>query len=144
MEELIEETFPIVTEETTVITTVEDLIEETTVVTTVPDEEFSVEDTSVETDVVPDFSTFEFEHNSEQINLLFESNDMCYLYERVYLDNKTIIENQTTIITQLQEQNTHLAEMNTLLANFFFCFMVLMVCKFVHFLFYKVFFGGLT
>lgn len=57
---------------------------------------------------------------------------------------EAIISNQETMIIQLQEQNSQIAETNTVLVNFFFCFMVLMVCKFVHFLFYKVFFGGIT
>ncbi len=130
MEELIEETFPDETEETTIVTTVP--VEETTTVIETTQTEASEE--------VP----ASFEYSSGDIQIFFESNDMRVLYERIQLDNETIIENQSDIITQLQEQNTHLAEMNTLLANFFFCFMVLMVCKFVHFLFYKVFFGGLT
>lgn len=59
-------------------------------------------------------------------------------------DYETIIENQESVISLLQEQNDFISGMNTVLVNFFFCFMVLMVCKFVHFLFYKVFFGGIT
>ena len=59
-------------------------------------------------------------------------------------DYETIIENQEAAIALLQEQNNYIFEMHSVLVNFFFCFMVLMVCKFVHFLFYKVFFGGIT
>lgn len=57
---------------------------------------------------------------------------------------ESIISNQEEMILHLQEQNLQISETNTVLVNFFFCFMVLMVCKFVHFLFYKVFFGGIT
>lgn len=57
---------------------------------------------------------------------------------------ETITQNQEAAIEQLTIANEALTESNTVLVNFFFCFMVLMVCKFVHFLFYKVFFGGIT
>lgn len=57
---------------------------------------------------------------------------------------ESIISNQEEIIVQLQELNSQISETNTVLVNFFFLFMFLMVCKFVHFLFYKVFFGGIT
>ena len=59
-------------------------------------------------------------------------------------DYETIMKNQEAAIALLQEQNNYISEMHSVLVNFFFCFMVLMVCKFVHFLFYKVFFGGIT
>lgn len=59
-------------------------------------------------------------------------------------DFEIIMENQEASIALLQEQNNYISEMHSVLVNFFFCFMVLMVCKFVHFLFYKVFFGGIT
>ena len=63
----------------------------------------------------------------------------------VYIDDyKLMLENQEAVISLLQEQNNYISEMHSVLVNFFFCFMVLMVCKFVHFLFYKVFFGGIT
>ena len=139
MEELIEETFPEEIEETTIVNEVP---EETTIVTTVPEEEFTTIIDTLDTEVELEPSTFEY--ISGDVQLLFESNDIRQLYERIQLDNKAIIENQSEVIVQLKEQNSHLSEMNTVLANFFFCFMVLMVCKFVHFLFYKVFFGGLT
>ena len=139
MEELIEETFPEEIEETTVVTQVP---EETTIVTTVLEEETTTVIETLETDVEVEPNTFEY--ISGDMQLLFESNDIRQLYERIQLDNEAIIENQSEVIVQLKEQNAHLSEMNTVLANFFFCFMVLMVCKFVHFLFYKVFFGGLT
>lgn len=139
MEELIEETFPEEIEETTIVNEVP---EETTIVTTVPEEEITTIIDTLDTEVELEPSTFEY--ISGDVQLLFESNDIRQLYERIQLDNKAIIENQSEVIVQLKEQNSHLSEMNTVLANFFFCFMVLMVCKFVHFLFYKVFFGGLT
>lgn len=59
-------------------------------------------------------------------------------------DYEIIMENQEAAIALLQEQNNYISEMHSVLVNFFFCFMVLLVCKFVHFLFYKVFFGGIT
>ena len=128
MEELIEETFPEEIEETTVVTEVP---EETTIVTTVPDEETTTVIETLETDAEVEPSTFEY--ISGDMQLLFESNDIRQLYERIQLDNEAIIENQSEVIVQLKEQNAYLSEMNTVLANFFFCFMVLMVCKFVHF-----------
>lgn len=57
---------------------------------------------------------------------------------------EAIIENQQAVIEQLTISNEAFLESNTVLVNFFFLFMVLMLCKFVHFLFYKVFFGGIT
>ena len=82
---------------------------------------------------VPDESYYDLNAESETD----VSDETVDVYE-------SIISNQETMIIQLQEQNSQIAETNTVLVNFFFCFMVLMVCKFVHFLFYKVFFGGIT
>lgn len=93
--------------------------------------EFSetVSETETLTTQVPDDFTSESETEA--------SDETLDVYE-------SIISNQETLIIQLQEQNSQISETNTVLVNFFFCFMVLMVCKFVHFLFYKVFFGGIT
>lgn len=97
--------------------------------------EFS--ETVSETETVtqaPDETTVD-DFNSEFVTEA--SDEMLDVYE-------AIIANQEEMIIQLQEQNSQISETNTVLVNFFFCFMVLMVCKFVHFLFYKVFFGGIT
>ena len=80
-----------------------------------------------------------------------------YDYSQILADTKVIIENQEIMLENQsvtlenqeelledREANEALLESNTVLVNFFFLFMVLMVCKFVHFLFYKVFFGGIT
>ncbi len=56
----------------------------------------------------------------------------------------TIIDNQTAVIEKNDEVISQLEESNTVLVNFFFLFIVFLACKFVHFLFYKVFFGGVT
>jgi hypothetical protein len=53
----------------------------------------------------------------------------------------TIIDNQTAVIEKNDEVISQLEESNTVLVNFFFLFIVFLACKFVHFLFYKVFFG---
>lgn len=158
MEELIEEIYPEEIEEITVVTTVPEEYTETTLVTTVSEEETTTITEPLQTEALEQETvTFEYSNDDGSI-VYFDSLDAKLLYERIQKDNQVIInnqfdyieiqsslvENQAEIIAHLKEQNVYLSEMNTVLANFFFCFMVLMVCKFVHFLFYKVFFGGLT
>lgn len=103
-------------------------------------EEIFADDNVIETDVSETLSEQVPDESYDDLNVESEtdvSDETVDIYE-------AIISNQETMIIQLQEQNSQIAETNTVLVNFFFCFMVLMVCKFVHFLFYKVFFGGIT
>ena len=102
-----------------------------------------------QTDVTDDFSgesavlgDYDFQVIYDLLNDNFVSLNKNH---DIYIeDYKLMLENQEAVITLLQEQNNYISEMHSVLVNFFFCFMVLIVCKFVHFLFYKVFFGGIT